>query len=57
MSAERKIYSDDELRAVCNDEHPKGAYDPDGRKLALVNCGCRFCVQEYMDRSERHPFY
>jgi hypothetical protein len=41
-----------------HDPHPEGAYNQDGRKLALVNCQCPFCLHDHIRRLERkHPFY
>lgn len=35
-----------------DDPHPKDAVKPDGSKLALVNCQCRYCRQTMIDRLE-----
>lgn len=39
-----------------NDPHPKGAYDLDGSKFAILGCDCRHCVQESIDRINRKHF-
>lgn len=36
----------DECPRKNSDPHPKGAYDMDGGKLALVGCQCQHCTRE-----------
>lgn len=33
-------------KAEHTDPHPKGAYDMDRLKIALVGCHCRYCTEK-----------